>query len=91
MIHPTDPKKLNKKEGQHKDASNPLRMGEENNCGRQRERGTWVGEGRKKGKRSRIGYGARQERSPQSQENEIWKWKYKAVRGGRMGRISRKS
>ena len=35
-----------------------------NNHGRQREGGTWMGEGRGKGKEGRIRYGVKQERSP---------------------------
>ena len=49
MIQPTDPKKLNKKEDPSEDALIPLRKGEQNNHGRQREGGTWMEERRKKG------------------------------------------
>jgi hypothetical protein len=39
MIHLTEPKKLNKKEGPSEDASIPLRRGEQSNHGRQGEGG----------------------------------------------------
>jgi hypothetical protein len=58
-LHPTDCKKVNKQKGSSEEASIPLRKGEENNHGRQREGWSWVGEGRRRGKQGRIRYGGR--------------------------------
>jgi hypothetical protein len=49
MINPTDPMKLNKKEGPSEDASIPLRRREQNNHGRQREQATCMEEGKVRG------------------------------------------
>ena len=48
---------------------------EENNHGRQKEGGIFVGEGRGRENGSRITYGVRKERDTEGQENE---WKYAA-------------
>jgi hypothetical protein len=71
MIKLTDHMKFNKKEGPSVAISVPLRRGEQNNHGRQREEGTYVGEGRgkEKGVQDQV-RGGRQERSPEDQENE---------------------
>jgi hypothetical protein len=44
MIYPIDPKKLNNETGLSEDAQIPLRKKVQNNHGRQREGGTWVGD-----------------------------------------------
>ena len=50
MTQLTECSKFHKKEGPSEDASIPLRRGEQNSHQRPREEGTWVGEGRRKGK-----------------------------------------
>jgi hypothetical protein len=58
--------KLNKKEGHSVDAS--ISEGGTSSHWRQREGGTWVGGG--EGRRGRIRYPERQEKSLEGQENE---------------------
>jgi hypothetical protein len=56
MIHPTDLKKFNKKEGPSKHASVPFRRADKIIMGgRGTEGGTWVREGRGKRKRKWVG------------------------------------
>jgi hypothetical protein len=82
MIHPTDSKKLNMKEGPGEDAYIPFRRGKKIVMGGSgREVFGWEREW------GRIRNGGRQERGPESQEN---KWKYAAARG-RVRGTSRKS
>jgi hypothetical protein len=57
MIQFTSHMKHNKKEHQSVDASYLLRSGEQNNHKRQKDGGTWVGEGKKKGKKRWPGPG----------------------------------
>jgi hypothetical protein len=60
MIYPTNPKKLNKKEGLSEDVSSPLRR-ENKIVMRHRKEGMWVGEGRGKANRG-AGSGVRRVR-----------------------------
>jgi hypothetical protein len=80
MLHSTDPKKINKKEGPSEDASILFRKGNKIIMGGRGREG--LGCERGGDKRGRIRYGNRQERGPEGQENE---WKYLAAWGGRVG------
>jgi hypothetical protein len=69
-IYPTDPKKLNKKEGPREDASISLRRGKKIiTGGRGREASEWESGERGEEGQGQV-WGMRQERSPESQKNK---------------------
>jgi hypothetical protein len=65
MIHPTDPKKLNNKEGPSEDASIPLRRGNKIIIGGREKEELWWEKGGEGGNGDKIRYGGQgeQERS----------------------------